>query len=125
MRAETGIKADDTVLRYDGEPFTPDFIVQAVQAIVDGRLRTLDVSQDEACEMAYHFIRTKLDDDARPEGFEQTSIPGYDEPLWRVTIVGRKQGEPRGTLLIGVQTGATYAWQEHHAEKAVASSVAV
>jgi 2-oxoglutarate ferredoxin oxidoreductase subunit alpha len=124
MRAETGVKADHQVLKYDGEPFTPGFIFAAVGAILDGRPLSLDVSQEEAREMAYHYIRTKLDNEARPAEYEQVSLPGYDEALWKVTLVGRKEGEPRGSLLIGVQTGATYGWQEGAPEAAQASSVA-
>ena len=116
LRAETGIKADDTILKYNGEPFTPGYITQSVQDIVEGRALSLDVSEDEAGQIAYHYIRVKLGNDARPVGYEQVSLPDYDEPLWQVSIVGRKEGEPRGTLLIGVQTGATYTWQENTPE---------
>jgi len=123
LRAETGIKADATVLRYTGEPFTPSSIAQAVQAIVAGRPLSLDVSQDEARELAYHYIRVKLGNEARPVSYEQVSLPDYDEPVWRVTLAGRKEGEPRGTLLIGVQTGATYTWQAYMPEATLESSV--
>ncbi len=125
LRAETGIKADDRVLKYDGEPFTPNDIARSVQAILNGRSLSLDVSEDEAREIAYHYIRVKLGDDARPVEYEQVSLPGYDEPLWQVTLVRRKEGEPRGSLLIGVQTGATYSWREKSTETVVKSSVAV
>jgi TPP-dependent indolepyruvate ferredoxin oxidoreductase alpha subunit len=124
LRAETGIKADDQVLKYDGEPFTPGFIIAAVRAILDGRPLLLDVSQEEAREMAYHYIRINLANEARPAEYEQVSLPDYDESLWKVTLVGRKEGEPRGSLLIGLQTGATYGWQEGSPEAAQASSVA-
>lgn len=124
LRAETGVKADHQVLKYDGEPFTPGFIISAVEAILDDRPLSLDVSQEEAREMAYHYIRIKLANDARPSEYEQVSLPGYDEPLWQVTLIGRKEGEPRGSLLIGVQTGAIYGWQEEALEAAEASSVA-
>ncbi|MEW5960459.1 MAG: 2-oxoacid:acceptor oxidoreductase subunit alpha [Chloroflexota bacterium] len=111
LRAETGIRAYATVLQYAGEPFTPGYITQAVQAIVAGRPLSLDVSQDEARQIAYHFIRVKLANEARPVAIEQASLPGYDEPVWRVSLAGRKEGEPRGALLIGVQTGATISYQ--------------
>jgi pyruvate/2-oxoacid:ferredoxin oxidoreductase alpha subunit len=124
LRAETGSKADHKVLKYDGEPFTPGYIVEAVKAIIDGSPLSLDVSQDEARELAYHFVRVKLANDARPVEFEQVSLPGYEEPLWQVLLVGRKEGEPRGSLLIGVQTGATYGWREPALEAAEQSSVA-
>ena len=123
LRAETGIKAEETILKYAGEPFTPGYITQTVQAIVAGRPLSLDVSQDEAREIAYHYIRVKLANEARPVGYEQVSLPGYEEPIWRVTLAGRKEGEPRGALLIGVQTGATYAWQAYAPEAELESSV--
>ncbi|MBI1881422.1 MAG: hypothetical protein HYR94_24850 [Chloroflexi bacterium] len=123
LRAETGIKADATILKYAGEPFAPGYITQAVQDIIAGRPLSLDVSQDEAREIAYHFIRVKLANEARPVGFEQVSLPSYDEPIWRVALAGRKEGEPRGTLLIGVQTGSTYAWQAQTPEAALESSL--
>jgi TPP-dependent indolepyruvate ferredoxin oxidoreductase alpha subunit len=124
LRAETGVTADDKVLKYDGEPFTPGFIRRAVQAILAGQPLSLDVTEDEAREMAYHYIRIKLGDEARPAAFEQVRLPGYSEPLWQVSIAGRKEGELRGTLLIGVQTGSTYAWREVAGEAAVESAVA-
>lgn len=124
LRAETGLSAGGSVLKYDGEPFTPAYIVQAVQAIVAGRPRSLDVTANEARELAYHFIRIKLADAARPVGFEQLSRPGYPEPLWQVEIVGRQEGEPLGSLLIGIQTGATYDWLAASPEPALASSLA-
>lgn len=125
LRAETGIKADATILKYAGEPFTPGYITQAVQAIVAGRPLSLDVTQAEAGEIAYHYIRVKLANEARPVSYEQVSLPGYNEPIWRVALADRKQGEPRGTLLIGVQTGATYAWQAHAPEAAPASPAVI
>jgi 2-oxoglutarate ferredoxin oxidoreductase subunit alpha len=123
LRAETGIKADATILKYAGEPFTPGYIAQAVQDIMAGRPLSLDVSQEEAGEIAYHFIRVKLANEARPVAFEQAALPGYDESVWQVTVAGRKEGEPRGVLLIGVQTGATYAWREHAPETALEPSL--
>ena len=104
-------------------PYTPGDIAQSVLEIVEGRPRSLDVSEDEAGQIAYHYIRVTLGYDARPVGYERVSLAGVDERLWQVTIVGRKEGEPRGTLLIGVQTGATYAWQEHIPEAKIEASV--
>jgi hypothetical protein len=123
LRAETGIKAHDVVLKYDGEPFTPAFIVRAVEDIVAGRPRSLDVSEDEAREMAYHIIRTKLGNNARPVSYERVELPGHDEPLWQIGIVGLKDGQALGTLLVGVHTGAIVAWQEVAQEAVVVSTV--
>jgi 2-oxoglutarate ferredoxin oxidoreductase subunit alpha len=121
LRAETGITAHATILKYAGEPFTPADITQSVQNILAGRPVSLDVTLAEAREIAYHFIRVKLNNEARPVHCEQASLPGYDEPVWQVALAGRKEGEPRGTLLIGVQTGATYAWQAYTPEAALES----
>ena len=123
LRAETGIKADDIVLKYDGEPFTPAFIVQAVEDIVAGRTRSLDLNEEEAREMAYHHVRTKLGNNARPVSYEQVELPGHDEPLWQIGIVGRKEGQAVGTLWVGAQTGAIVAWREVAQEAVVGSSV--
>jgi 2-oxoglutarate ferredoxin oxidoreductase subunit alpha len=123
LRAETGISADATILRYTGEPFTPGYITRTVQAIIAGQPASLDVTQSEAGEIAYHYIRVKMNNEARPVNYEQMSLPGYEEPIWRVSLAGRKEGEPRGALLIGVQTGATYAWQMDAPESALESSV--
>jgi hypothetical protein len=123
LRAETGIKADDVVLKYDGEPFTPGFIAGIVQDMAAGRTRSLDVTQDEAREMAYHHIRTKLGNNARPVSFEQIKIPEHDEALWQITIAALKDGEPVGTLLVGTQTGAVVSWREVAREAALVSSV--
>jgi 2-oxoglutarate ferredoxin oxidoreductase subunit alpha len=112
LRAETGIKADDTILKYDGEPFSPMYIVEAVQEILDGRWPSPDVSQEDAHEIAHHYIRIKLGDSARPGHFEKVSLPGYDEPLWQITLVDRKEGAMRGNLLVGAQTGSTYGLLE-------------
>lgn len=125
LRAETGITADDTVLAYAGEPFSPGFIAAAVRDILAGVPRSLDVTQAEAAEIAYHFIRVKLANEARPAELQQVSLPAYNEPVWQVSLVGRKEGEPRGTLLIGVQTGSTYAWQAYTPEAELESSVNV
>ena len=46
LRAETGINADATILKYAGEPFTPGYITRTVQDILAGRPLSLDVSQD-------------------------------------------------------------------------------
>jgi hypothetical protein len=82
------------------------------------------VSEDEVREIAYHYIRTRLANELRPVGFERLNLASYDEPVWKVTLAGRKEGELRGTLLVGVQTGATYTWQEHSPETRVEPSLA-
>ena len=108
MRAETSINAEK-ILKYDGEPLTSMYITDAVQLLLNGQW-PLDeaVNEAEAREIAYHYIRIKMKDSARPTNTEHVSLPDYDEPLWDVTLVDRKDGELQGNLLIGVKTGSTY-----------------
>ena len=104
LRAETGIGVDDLILKYDGEPFEPRQIAAQVEAVLAGRPRPLEVTLDEAREMAYHYIRVHLADKTRPMRIEQTA--GAAEPLWLVELVGRESGEPAGELRIGAETGS-------------------
>ncbi len=111
LRAETGISVHDNILKYDGEPFEPRIIAEEVKRIMAGIPRDLDVTLEEAREMAYHYIRTHLGDAARPVKIEVTDGNFYGEPLWRVEIVERDSGKKRGDLSIGVKTGAVHTWQ--------------
>jgi hypothetical protein len=110
LRAETGFTVDHQILKYDGEPFEPRHIVHQVKAILDGRARSLDVTADEAREMAYHYIRSHLGEDVRPGQIAQSDGDDLAEPVWLVEIVSRDGGEKRGELRIGVETGSTYTW---------------
>ncbi len=111
LRAETGFSVDDMILKYDGEPFEPHHIVEQVRAILEGQPRSLEVTLDEAREMAYHYIRVHLADKVRPARIEQVEDDGYDERLWLVELVSRESGEKEGQLRIGVETGSIYSWQ--------------
>ncbi|MCI0485723.1 MAG: 2-oxoacid:acceptor oxidoreductase subunit alpha [Blastocatellia bacterium] len=110
LRAETGITVDDHILKYDCEPFEPHHIVQQVKDILAGRARSTDLTQDEAREMAYHYIRTRLGETLRPGRINNAEGDGFDERVWNVEIVSRDGGEKRGELIIGVETGSTYLW---------------
>ena len=111
LRAETGMTVDHHILKYDCEPFEPHHIVDEVKAILEGRERSTDVTQDEARDMAYHYIRSRLSETLRPGNINQREGNGFDEAVWDVEIVSRESGEKRGKLLIGVETGSTYLWQ--------------
>ncbi len=110
LRAETGLGVDGNILRYDGEPLEPEYIVSAAQDLLAGREKSLDVTREEVREMTYHYIRTHLDDAVRPGTIERHDSNGYGEPVWVVDVVFRKDGNKQGDLTIGVETGATYAW---------------
>jgi 2-oxoglutarate ferredoxin oxidoreductase subunit alpha len=111
LRAETGYSVHDRILKYDGEPFEPHHIVDEVRRIIEGRTRNLEVTQDEAKEMAYHYIRTHLGEKARPMRVERTQGNSYDEDVWKVEVVSRESGEKQGEIQIGVRTGSMYSWQ--------------
>jgi 2-oxoglutarate ferredoxin oxidoreductase subunit alpha len=111
LRAETGYSVHEQILKYDGEPFEPRHIVGQVKAILEGRPRSLDVTLEEARELAYHYVRTHLGEDLRPGQIHQRDGDGLGERVWLVEIVGRETSERRGELRIGVETGSTYSWQ--------------
>jgi len=109
LRAETGHSVHDRILKYDGEPFEPRQISEQVRAILEGQPRTLDVTPAEAREIAYHYIRTHLNEELRPGQIEKAN--GSEGSVWRIEIVHRDSGRKQGELQVGVETGATYAWQ--------------
>jgi 2-oxoglutarate ferredoxin oxidoreductase subunit alpha len=111
LRAETGYSVSDHILKYDGEPFEPHHIVEEARRILEGRELSLEVTMDEAKEMAYHYIRTHLGEKGRPRRAERTTGNGYSEDVWEVEIVSRETGEKQGELKIGVQTGSMHSWQ--------------
>jgi 2-oxoglutarate/2-oxoacid ferredoxin oxidoreductase subunit alpha len=111
LRAETGITVDHHILKYDCEPFEPHLILEEVKAILEGRERSRDVTIEEAREMAYHYIRSRLTETLRPGRINRRDGNGFDEAVWDVDIVARESGDKRGQLLIGVETGSTYSWQ--------------
>jgi len=111
LRAETGISVHASILKYDGEPFEPRLIAEEVKRIMAGKPASLDVTLEEAREIAYHYVRTHLADVARPAKIELTDGNSHGEPVWRVEIADRESGKKRGDLEIGIRTGALYAWQ--------------
>jgi hypothetical protein len=98
-------------LKYDGEPFEPGQIAAQVRAIVEGKPRSLDVTESEAREIAYHYVRVHLKDEFRPGRIQKTAGNGLGEAIWKIDVVGRENGEKQGELHVGVETGSTYSWQ--------------
>ena len=111
LRAETGYTVSATILKYDGEPFEPGQIAAQVRAIVGGKPRSLDVTEAEAREIAYHYVRVHLNDEVRPGTIQKTAANGQGEAIWKIEMVGRENGEKHGVLSVGVETGSTYSWQ--------------
>ena len=107
LRAETGYSVHDRILKYDGEPFEPHHITEQVQAILEGHPRSLEVTPAEAREFAYHYIRTHLNEEARPGRIEKADGDGRGEPVWRIEIIHRDSGKKQGELCVGINTGST------------------
>jgi 2-oxoglutarate ferredoxin oxidoreductase subunit alpha len=111
LRAETGFTADAVITRYDGEPFNPGEVAARAKDVIAGRPVDLRVTEDEAREIAYHYIRIHLGDKARPVRFETVPADGIAEPTWRIALEDRKSGQPLGELVMGQETGSTYDWR--------------
>jgi len=111
LRAETGHSVADMILKYDGEPFEPAQIAAEVRGLLAGKKPSLDVTEAEAREIAYHYVRVHLGEEVRPSKLEKIEGNGAGEKVWRIQIVNRETGEKHGELQVGVQTGSTYSWQ--------------
>ncbi|MBI4169565.1 MAG: 2-oxoacid:acceptor oxidoreductase subunit alpha [Acidobacteria bacterium] len=111
LRGETGHAVSEKILKYDGEPFEPRLIAEQVKAILEGRPRRLDVTEAEAREIAYHYLRTRLSEELRPGRLERLSGDGQGEPLWLVEIINRDSGHKQGELRIGAETGSARSWR--------------
>ena len=88
----------------------PGYIAREARAILEGRPRSRDLSEADAREMAYHYVRSRLGDTFRPAVIERIPRGNGDEPVWKVQLISRDSGEYQGDLLIGIETGATYDW---------------
>jgi 2-oxoglutarate ferredoxin oxidoreductase subunit alpha len=111
LRAETSHAVSDHILKYDGEPFEPAQIAARVRAILEGKPHSLDVTEAEAREIAYHYVRVHLTHDVRPGKIQKAAANGQGEAIWKIEVVGRENGEKHGELSVGVETGSTYSWQ--------------
>jgi 2-oxoglutarate ferredoxin oxidoreductase subunit alpha len=111
LRAETGITAHHVVTRYDGEPLDPAYVAERVKECVANKAHDLKVQEDEAREMAYHYIRIHLHDEARPARVAEKAKSAHGEAVFEVDLVSRKGKEPRGRLVIGRETGAVHAFE--------------
>jgi 2-oxoglutarate/2-oxoacid ferredoxin oxidoreductase subunit alpha len=112
LRAETGIGMEDQINRYDGEPMEPMWIVQHVQDILAGKKVDYDVTEEEARDIAYHYLRTHFAEKMRPVKFTKEERNGKGEALWHVEFVDRTSGEKQAELTIGAKTGATYTFKQ-------------
>lgn len=110
LRSQTGIQPAHLILKYDGEPFSPGYIVEHVEAILSGKTPSLQVTEKDAKEIAYHYIRIYLNDAGRPIDFKTASPDGFEEAVWEIAIANKESGARMGALLVGADTGATYSF---------------
>lgn len=113
IRQETGVAMDAHINRYDGEPLEPTEVVNRVKEILANKTLSLDVSEADAKEMAYHYLRTHALEKLRPIKIVKESPNGFGEATWNVEMAERVSGKKGASMKIGVKTGAV-----HHFEKA-------
>jgi len=111
IRSETGIAMDAHINRYDGEPIEPKELTERVKEILAGKPRNLDVSEAEAKELAYHYLRTHNGEKLRPIKLLKESPNGFGEPTWAIELAERVSGKPGGKMKIGIKTGATHKFE--------------
>jgi 2-oxoglutarate ferredoxin oxidoreductase subunit alpha len=109
---ETGIAMDEHINRYDGEPFEPKEVVARIKEILANKKINLDVSEADAREIAYHYLRTHASEKLRPIKVVQESPNGHGEATWSVEFAERVSGKSGGSMKIGVHTGATYSFEK-------------
>lgn len=113
VRSETGVAMDAHINRYDGEPFEPKEVMERVKEIIANKALNLDVSEADAREMAYHYLRTHSLEKLRPIKVLKESPNGFGEPTWNIELAERVSGKKGASMKIGIKTGAV-----HHFEKA-------
>jgi 2-oxoglutarate ferredoxin oxidoreductase subunit alpha len=116
IRSETGIKMDGHINKYDGEPIEPKFILEHVKRILAGKELALEVTEEEAKDLAYHYIRTHAMEKLRPSKFHMDSANGHGEPIWNIELTERATGKTAAHMKVGVSTGSTYSFQKVAAE---------
>lgn len=108
IRSETGIGMDAHINRYDGEPYTPAELAQEIKDKLAKKPSTLDVTEADAKEIAYHYLRTHNGEKLRPGKIVQESVNGHGEPTWYIELAERATGKKNGYMKVGLRTGATY-----------------
>lgn len=116
IKMETGISMDGHVNKYDGEPPEPKFIEARVNEILKGESWDLDVSEEEAREFAYHYLRTHNGEKLRPVKLVKEAKNGYGEPIWNIELAERFTGKDGGSMKVGIKTGATHEFVKAESE---------
>jgi 2-oxoglutarate/2-oxoacid ferredoxin oxidoreductase subunit alpha len=112
VRAETGIKMDHHVVKYDGEPLEPAYVVSCVKNLLAGKPAfEPEVTEAEAKDICYHYLRTHFHEKMRPMKVIKESRNGKGEAIWRIELVDRASGNKAAEMTIGVNSGATYTFE--------------
>lgn len=111
IRAETGVSMDAHINKYDGEPIDPAFVIQHVKNILANKPLDLNVTEDEARDIAYHYLRTHYSERLRPGKLSKHESNGHGEPTWKIELIERSTGNKAAEMVVGVHTGATYQYQ--------------
>lgn len=116
VRSETGIQMDAHINKYDGEPMEPQHIVDQVKALVGNKKPGLELSEAEAKEIGYHYLRTHFAEKLRPVKLTKESANGHGEPVWNIEFaerVANDKGAAKGAKMkVGSMTGATYSFEK-------------
>jgi 2-oxoglutarate ferredoxin oxidoreductase subunit alpha len=112
IKAETGISMDFYVNKYDGEPLEPNWVIDRINEIQAGKKVDLNVSEYDAKDIAYHYLRTHSAEKMRPTKAVLESKNGKGESIWRVELVERATGAKAGEMTIGAESGATYSFEQ-------------
>jgi 2-oxoglutarate/2-oxoacid ferredoxin oxidoreductase subunit alpha len=113
LRSYTGIAMDAHINKYDGEPLEPLHIVEEVKEIVASKKKNLDVSEAEAKEIAYHYLRTHYQEKLRPVKLTREAANGHGEPVWNIEFAERVSGSKGATMKVGAVTGSTFSFEKN------------
>ncbi len=113
LRSWTGIAMDAHINKYDGEPLEPMHIVDEVKEIVASKKKNLDVSEAEAKEIAYHYLRTHYQEKLRPVKLTREAANGHGEPVWNIEFAERVSGSKGATMKVGAVTGSTFSFEKN------------
>ncbi|MGD9685143.1 MAG: hypothetical protein AB7W16_28580, partial [Candidatus Obscuribacterales bacterium] len=112
IKMQTGVSMDGHITKYDGEPPEPLYVVEHARRILKGDDIDLDVTEEEAREFVYHYLRTHNGEKLRPVKVIKEAKNGHGEPVWNVELVERFTGKQGGSMKIGVKTGSTYEFNK-------------
>jgi 2-oxoglutarate ferredoxin oxidoreductase subunit alpha len=113
IRMETGMAMDFHINKYNGEPYQPHNVVTEVKDLMAGKTKNLELTEIEARDMAYHYLRTHYSEKLRPVKLVRESANGHGEPTWEIEFAERASGNKGATMKIGAVTGTKISFEKH------------